>query len=104
LASMRIGYAIGDGEVGMERDVRIVRIVGIEWVRRAIAKLESPYNPYNPYTPDNPYNSDNPDKPYALSTIRLNSCGSRLAPPTSPPSISGCENRVLLFDDFTLPP
>ena len=37
-------------------------------------------------------------------TIRANSSGSRLAPPTSAPSISGCAMKSRMFPAFTLPP
>jgi len=36
--------------------------------------------------------------------MRANSSGSRLAPPTSAPSISGWAMSSAMFDDFTLPP
>ena len=37
-------------------------------------------------------------------TMRANPSGSRLAPPTSAPSISGCAMNSLMFPGLTLPP
>ena len=36
--------------------------------------------------------------------MRANSSGSRLAPPTRAPSMSGCAISSAMFDDLTLPP
>src|SRR5690606_16525886 len=47
---------------------------------------------------------DRHPEPSPASTMRANDSGSRLAPPTSAPSTSGCANSSAAFSGFTEPP